>query len=303
MNEASATGPRPGVSIIVVTYNDRERLIDCLQSLKNQTFSPARTEIIVIDDGSTDGTSNVVENLFTDVRLITKTNEGADLSRNRGIAESTGPWIVFIDSDCVAPRNWLETLVGTLEKNSSAVVGGRVIHRGPFLRRVVGIADFGEYQGLIRREVRCLPTCNLGLARSTLGEVRFDPRLADAGGDTLFTETLRRGGATLIYEPEVAVEHRPSVSFGQLMKRAGRYGTSFVRARQVDPSMRYAGLVRAGVLGVVAATAARVLLDWGRLVRHRRTAGFSVLEIPAAAVVLALRRLASLPAAVRAVRR
>lgn len=303
MSEPVSSGGRPSVSVIVVTCNECDRLSDCLRSLEDQSFPPIETEIIVIDDGSTDGTADVVRDLFRGVRVISKANEGADISRNRGIAESEGRWIVFIDSDCVAPRGWLETLVGVLEKNPSAVVGGRVIHRGPFLRRVVGIADFGEYQGLIRRVVRCLPTCNLGLARSSLGEVRFDPRLADAGGDTLFTETLRRGGATLIYEPEVAVEHRPSVRFGDSMRRAGRYGASFVRARQVDPSMRYAGLVRAGVVGVVVATAARVLLDWGRLVQHRRAAGFSLLEVPVAAVILALRRLASLPAAVKAVRK
>lgn len=293
----------PGASVIVVTYNDRDRLIDCLRSLEDQTFSPARTEIIVIDDGSTDGTADLVSERFPAVRVIRKNNEGADLSRNRGIAESSGEWIVFIDADCVAPRNWLETLIRNLEEHPSTVVGGRVVHRGPFPRRVVGISDFGEYQGLVRREVRSLPSCNLGLSRSILGDVRFDPRLADAGGDTLFTESLRRGGATLIYEPGVAVEHRPSVTIGDLMRRAGRYGSSFVRARRADPSMRYAGLVRAGVAGVVVVTAARIALDWGRLLRHRRAAGFSFLELPAAAAMLALRRLASLPAAVRAVRR
>ena len=66
--------------------------------------------------------------------------------------------------------------------------------------------------------------------------------------------------------------------------------------------MRYAGLVNAGVVGVVIATSGRVVLDWVRLIRYRRATGFSLFEIPAAAMVLALRRLASLPAAVRAVR-
>lgn len=292
----------PDVSVIVVTRNDRDRLIDCLQSLEVQDCGSIEAEIIVIDDGSTDGTAEAVGELFPQIRVISKTGEGADLSRNRGIAESRGGIIAFIDSDCVAPGNWLEVLVGELRRVPGAVVGGRVIHRGPFLRRVVGIADFGEYQGSIRRAVRCLPTCNLGLTRSILGDVRFDARLADAGGDTLFTERLRRAGAELIFQPDLAVEHRPAVGFGDLMRRAGRYGRSFVRARRVDPSLRWAGLVRAGVAGVAVATLARVALDCGRLLRYHRAAGFAVWEVPAAAVVLAVRRLASLPEAVRAVR-
>ena len=301
MSAASSTAPRPDVSVIIVAYNDRDRLIDCLRSLECQTPPSLTIEIVVIDDGSDDGTAEAVGDLFPDVRVISKINEGADVSRNRGIDESSGGVIAFIDSDCVARGNWLGTLVDALQQEPSAVVGGRVIHRGPFFRRVVGIADFGEYQGLHRREVRCLPTCNLGLARSTLGEVRFDPRVAAAGGDTVFTETLRRGGAVLIYQPELEVEHRPSVSFADLMRRARRYGTSFVRARQLDPSLRYSGLVRAGVLGVAVATVARIFLDWTRLVRHRRATGFAVWELPAAAAVLALRRVASFPSAVRAV--
>lgn len=292
----------PDVSVIVVTRNDRERLIDCLRSLEEQACESIEAEVIVVDDGSTDGTAEAVGGLFPQVRLIRKPGEGADISRNRGIAESRGAMVAFIDSDCVASRDWLETLVGELKKNVVAVVGGRVIHRGPFLRRIVGIADFGEYQGLTRTAVRSLPTCNLGLTRSILGEVQFDPRLADAGGDTLFTERLRRSGADLTFLPDLVVEHRPAVGFGDLMQRAGRYGRSFVRARQVDPTLRYAGFVRAGVLGVVAATFARVVLDWTRLVQNRRAAGFAVWEVPAAAAVLAVRRLVSLPAAVRALR-
>jgi hypothetical protein len=65
--------------------------------------------------------------------------------------------------------------------------------------------------------------------------------------------------------------------------------------------MRYAGFVRAGVLGVVTATAGRALLDVGRLLRDRRAAGFALWEVPAAASLLVLRRLASLPAAVKAI--
>lgn len=299
MSGTERSSSRPDVSIVIVVHNERDRIIDCLRSVAGRSHSSLIIEIIVIDDGSDDGTPEVVSEMFPDVRVVSKINEGADISRNLGIDESSGGVIAFIDSDCVARGDWIETLVDALGKDPSAVVGGRVIHRGPFMRRVMGIADFGEYQGLDRRQVRCLPTCNIGLARSTLGEVRFDLRLAAAGGDTVFTETLRRGGASLHYEPKLEVEHRPSTSFAEFMGRARRYGAGFVRARKLDPDLRWAGLVRAGVPGVAVATLARVVLDWTRLLRHRRAAGFAVWEVPAAAAILVLRRAVSLPAAVR----
>jgi glycosyltransferase involved in cell wall biosynthesis len=298
----TGSGSRPVLSVVIVVHDDRERLVDCLRSLEGQIAGAGPVEVVVVDDGSTDGAAELVAELFPSVRVIRKPNEGADLSRNRGIDESTGELIAFLDADCVASSTWVETVLAALVAEPGAVVGGRVTHRGPLLRRVLGVADFGEYQGLAPRPARCLPTCNLALARSTLGGVRFDPRLAAAGGDTVFTETLRRGGAPLLYRPVLAVEHRPPAAIADLMGRARRYGASFVRARRVDPTLRWAGLVRAGVAGVSVATLGRIALDWARLVRHRRPAGLALWEIPAAAVVLAARRLASFPAALRALR-
>ena len=288
--------------MVVVTHNDLEKLVGCLRSLAEQEYPEAATEIVVVDDGSTDGTADALRKDFPGVRVISKPNEGADVSRNRGIAESTGEFITFIDSDCVALPDWLTRMVGRLVDEPDAVVGGRVLHRGSFWQRLTGIADFGEYQGLQLREVRTIPTCNMGLGRTVLGGARFDPRLARAGGDTLFAETLRRKGAKLIYDPAVVVVHRPSVEMRDLLDRAKRYGRSFVEARKIEPSMRYAGFVRAGAPGVIAATLGRTLLDWQRLLRHRRAAGFGLLELPAAMLVLLLRRAVSLPEAVRALR-
>ena len=292
----------PRVSVVIVTHNDLDNLVGCLQSLADQEYPAAATEIVVVDDGSTDGTADALQREHTSVRVISKPNEGADVSRNRGIEESTGEIIAFIDSDCVANPDWLTRMVGRLVEEPGTVIGGRVLHRGSFWQRLTGIADFGEYQGLQIREVRAIPTCNMGLGRAVLGGARFDPRLARAGGDTLFAETLRRKGAKLVYDPAVVVVHRPSVGMNDLLARAKRYGRSFVEARKIEPSMRYAAFVRAGVPGVIAATLGRTLLDWQRLLRHRRAAGFSLLEVPAAMAILLLRRAISLPEAVRALR-
>jgi len=293
---------RARISVVIVTHNDLDNLVGCLRSLAEQEYPEAATEVVVVDDGSTDRTAEALHTDFPGVRVISKPNEGADISRNRGIEETTGEFIAFIDSDCLAFPDWLARLVGRLAEDPNTVVGGRVLHRGSFWQRLTGIADFGEYQGLQLKEVRTIPTCNMGLRRTVLGGARFDPRLARGGGDTLFAGMLRRKGATLIYDPAVVVVHRPSVEMTDLLNRAKRYGRSFVEARKIDPSMRWAGFVRAGVPGVIVATLGRTFLDWQRLLRHRLAAGFGLLELPAAMLVLLLRRVASLPEAVRALR-
>jgi glycosyltransferase involved in cell wall biosynthesis len=301
---AGTQAPRePGnqrVSVIVATHNDLDNLRACLASLARQTYPATAFEVVLVDDGSTDGTSDAVGREHPDVRLVTKPNEGAEIARNCGVDASTGEVVAFLDSDCVAPPGWLRAVVDRLAPDPGRVVGGRIIHRGGFWRRLTGIADFGEYQGLARREVRTLPSCNMGLHRALFDQVRFDPRLAP-NADTLFAEGLHRRGATLLYDPELAIEHRPDVDWAKLLARARRYGRSFVEARRLAPDLRWAGFVRAGVPGVVAATLGRTLLDWSRLIRHRRAAGFRLLEVPPAMVMLLLRRVVSVPEAVRAV--
>jgi len=290
------------VSVVIVTYNDRPNLLRCLRSLADQTIPSSATEIVVVDDGSTDGTADAVARSFPDVCIVGKTNEGADISRNAGVVRASGGIIAFIDSDCTAAVDWLARLVERLTANERAVVGGRVEHRGTFWQRVTGVADFGEYQSLRERAACALPTCNLGLRRELARSEPFDPRLARAGGDTLLTERLRRGGAELIYAPEVLVRHCPRVGPAEFFARGRRYGRSFVKARRLEPDLRYGAFVRAGAVGVVAATLGRVVIDWYRLVRHRRTANIRRVELPAAAMMLGLRRLFSLPAALAALK-
>lgn len=289
------------VSVIVATHNDRENLLDCLRSLEEQDHPAALTEVVVVDDGSTDGTVEAVTHRHPGATLVRTSHQGAEIARNHGVDRSSGELIAFIDSDCVAPPTWLTSVVEHLETDEKLVIGGPIVHRGDFWQRLTGVADFGEFLQLQMRPVRTLPTCNMGLHRDLFEGVRFDTRMT-VNADSLLAEGLRRQGATLLFDPEVAVYHRPATGVRSLFDRARRYGRSFVEARKIDPSMRYAGLVRAGAPGVIVATLGRALLDWWRLVRYRREAGFSLPEIPAAMFFLLLRRTYSLPEAVRALR-
>ena len=85
------------VSVIIPTYNRKNLLKRALHSVSNQTFIPR--EIIVVDDGSSDGTKDWVLARFPDVRYIYQDNSGVSSARNSGIKEAIGSWIAFLDSD------------------------------------------------------------------------------------------------------------------------------------------------------------------------------------------------------------
>src|SRR6478735_6137584 len=88
--------PHP-VSVIIPTYNYGRFLRHALRSALDQTVTPL--EIIVVDDGSTDETPDVVASFGEKVRYIRQENSGVCVARNRGVADSTGKLIAFLDAD------------------------------------------------------------------------------------------------------------------------------------------------------------------------------------------------------------
>lgn len=100
------------VSVIIPVYNGAEFLEDCLRSVMNQSYRDI--EIIVIDDGSTDNSFSICERLAKEdrrIRLIQQTNSGVSAARNRGIQESGGEFITFVDADDIMVFDSIETLL------------------------------------------------------------------------------------------------------------------------------------------------------------------------------------------------
>ncbi|MCZ6674311.1 MAG: glycosyltransferase family A protein [Verrucomicrobia bacterium] len=87
----------PLVSCIVPVYNGERYLAETLTSIVEQTYSPM--EVIVVDDGSTDGTENVVKQFGSAVKLVRQENAGTPTARNTGILHSLGEFIGFLDAD------------------------------------------------------------------------------------------------------------------------------------------------------------------------------------------------------------
>jgi glycosyltransferase involved in cell wall biosynthesis len=93
------TAPLPTVTVIVPSFNSLTTIQETLDSLTAQTYVP--DEVIVIDDGSSDGTPAFVSSYSPEVKLLNQDHSGPSEARNLGIAHATGDWIAFLDADDV----------------------------------------------------------------------------------------------------------------------------------------------------------------------------------------------------------
>jgi hypothetical protein len=113
----------PEAAIIIPHYNDVTRLARGLGALLPQMT--AAVELIVVDNASTDSLA-AVRTAYPDLRIVTEARKGAANARNRGVAETTAPLLLFIDSDCLAAPDWVAVALGTLGRTGADLVGGQV---------------------------------------------------------------------------------------------------------------------------------------------------------------------------------
>ena len=155
MSKAGKSLPIPKVSVVIPTYERIETLPRSLDSVINQTFSD--WELIVVDDGSTDGTDEMILRDYPAVRLHRQENAGVSFARNAGVALTAGEWIAFLDSDDA----WLPE---KLERQLSALANEpelRLSHTDEIWirngKRVNQPKEYAKSGGAIYR--RCLPLC------------------------------------------------------------------------------------------------------------------------------------------------
>ena len=112
------------ISVIVPFYNADNTIKKCLDSLKAQTFDADKTEILLVNDGSTDGSADIVRDFAVDaanVSVITQEHRGLSEARNCGITAARGKYIAFLDADDTLSDNTLEKIVDFFEENYEAV--------------------------------------------------------------------------------------------------------------------------------------------------------------------------------------
>lgn len=135
-------------SILIPAYNRTNTLRRTLTVATRQEFSDY--EVIVVDDGSSDGTPEMVQQEFPAVRLLSQSNRGPAAARNRGIEAATGDIIAFTDDDCLPPNDWLTRLADGYARYPRVVgVGGGLIAPPDILRSNI----YAQYERYIAQEV------------------------------------------------------------------------------------------------------------------------------------------------------
>jgi mycofactocin system glycosyltransferase len=230
-------GPTPAAvdrsrTTVVVPVRDRSDALDrCLGSLGPDVA------VVVVDDGSEDPVS--VERVCRRhrARLISRSvNGGPAAARNEALASIDSELVAFLDSDCSASEDWLAGLVWLFDDPEVAAVAPRVRPEpsvGGARRSVLArfssarsALDMGPDEGEVGpdRRVRYVPTAALVVRTASLGR-GFDPGLR-VGEDVDLVWRLLDEGGHVRYVPEVTVHHREPSTWGGLLTRRLRYGTS-----------------------------------------------------------------------------
>lgn len=104
------------VSVVIPLYNKELQIVQTIKSVLGQTYSDV--EVIIVDDGSTDRSVSMINNNFTDsrIRIIHQNNAGVSVARNRGVEESRGEYIAFLDADDEWKPDYLATQISMTKK-------------------------------------------------------------------------------------------------------------------------------------------------------------------------------------------
>ena len=210
------------VSIIIPAYNAERTLGECLDGCLAQGYPD--TEIIVVDDGSTDGTERVAR--ARGVGYMRQENGGPAKARNTGARVAEGEVIAFTDSDCIPEPNWIEALVASLDEDAVAVGGtygianpdstlARLIHEEISVRH----SHFGEV-------VDFLGSFNVAYKKAAFdGAGGFDEsfRIASAEDNDLAYRLADHGG-TLRFARDAVVRHHHPTRLWPYLKTQMRHG-------------------------------------------------------------------------------
>jgi glycosyltransferase involved in cell wall biosynthesis len=214
----------PSISVVICSYNGARTIRDCMEGLQEITYP--NFEVIVVDDGSTDSTAQIVAEY--DVKLIRTANQGLSSARNTGLMAATGEIVAYTDDDARPDPDWLHYLAHSFMRGAFAGVGGPNIPppNDGWIADCVANSPGGPVHVLLcDRVAEHIPGCNMAFRRDVLLDVGgCDPMYRVAGDDVDLCWRVQQNGGTLGFSPAAMVWHHRRNSVRLYWRQQQGYG-------------------------------------------------------------------------------
>src|ERR1700735_1243458 len=285
-------------SIVIPTFNGGSRVGNCLDSLVKQTAG-RNVEILVVDDGSTDNTADVVRG-YSSVRLILQANAGPATARNHGAEKAQGAILLFTDDDCVPMSEWLEAMLGPF--SDPEVVGVKGVygtHQKSLAARFVQIEYEDKYRLMAGLpSIDFIDTYSAGFRRARLlGRAGYDTSFPVAcAEDVELSYRMSARGWKMKFVPTAIVYHTHPDTISRYLKKKYKFAFWRVLAVRKNPSkgVKDSHTPQMMKLQLLFAPALLLSVAFDLVVRPR---------VPLSAVVIVGFFLSTLPFALRAFRK
>ncbi len=214
----------PSISVVVCTYNGKRTIGDCLDGLRKLDYP--NFEVIVVNDGSTDGAGDVAREYG--FKVIDTPNRGLSSARNTGMRAAKGEIIAYIDDDARPDPHWLTYLAHTFLTTNHVGVGGPNVpppDDGPIAGCVANSPGGPVHVLLTDQKAEHIPGCNMAFRKAALEAIDgFDDRFHIAGDDVDLCWRLQEKGWTLGFNPAAMVWHHRRNSVKTYWKQQKNYG-------------------------------------------------------------------------------
>lgn len=197
------------LSVIIPAYNAEKTLYSCLSALHDQSLPKRDYEIVVVDDGSTDGTSKIAKEF--NVKYLFQTNKGPATARNKGVHVAQGNIVLFTDSDCIPDHNWIQEMVRPFGNPDVVGVKGTYKTKQTDLAARFAQAEFEDRYDLLRKSpsIDMIDTYSAAFKKDVFLKIGgFDEDFPVANNeDTDLSYRLASSGYKLVFNPKAFVYH------------------------------------------------------------------------------------------------
>src|ERR1051326_6769675 len=276
--DAAVAKTAVAVSIIIPALNEERMIGGCLESLAELDLPPqqakgglagcpgiarVRFEVIVVDNGSTDRTLEIAKSFQDRLNLKILEKAGVRISalRNLGAHEAQGSIVAFLDADCLAPKSWLEHMVGLAPGEGAGVLGAHYLL--PQDSSWVGKTWHRYHEAEKAGEVSHVPAGDLIMRREDFLHLGGFDETIQTNEDYELCERARANGMRVRAVPEIGVVHLGTAqSLRVFFRKQAWHGTHVIKVflRNVSGSHNLKAVLFAGytllcLLGIIAGTA------------------------------------------------